>query len=118
MRLCRDCDKTWCPGCCVRLEKMEPAGSILGSSIGDLSRWCIDENLYAEKDRMQKKFIEENPQEELSRLLQADGKIGSVDICPAGTVDFCPVEVPAAELRLTSSTPVSKAPTQQQNEVE
>ena len=83
---------------------MKPPGSIPGSSIGDVSRWCIDEDLYAEKDGLQRKFIEENPQEELSKILQADGK--------TGTVDICPVEVPAAEWRLT------KAPAQQQKEVE
>ena len=98
---------------------------------GEVSRYSIDEDPYAEKDRLQKQFIKDNPQEELSRLLQAIGKTGSVDDCPAGTMDIGPVEVPAAEWRLTSSTPVatagvlpggqqpaSKAPTQQQKEVE
>ena len=69
-----------------------------------------------EKPRPRLYYWEDNPQEELSKLLQADGKqlrkTGTVDICPAGIVDICAVEVPAAEWRLT------KAPTQQQDEVE
>ena len=47
----------------------------------------------AEKNRLQKKFIDEHPREELSRLLQADGKTGigsnsSMVGCPVGSVLF------------------------------
>ena len=69
---------------------------------GGVSRCSINEDLYAEKDRLQQKFIEENPQEELSRLLQATGTGAAASTCPAGTIDIGAMEVPAAEWRLTS----------------
>ena len=57
----------------------------------DVGQSIDDEDPYAEKDRLQKQLIKENPQEELSRLLQA-----------VGTIDIGAMEVPAAEWRLTS----------------
>ena len=90
------------------------------SDEGEVSRYSIDEDLYAEKDRLQKQFIKDSPDEELSILLSGatdqstKGLIlptssstcpaGTTDTtCPAGTTDICAVEeVPAAEWRLTS----------------
>ena len=74
---------------------------------GDVGRFD-DEDLYAEKERLQQKFISENPEDELSKMLQS-----SATICPADTptrsgttsgttTSICAVEqVPAAEWRLT-----------------
>lgn len=82
---------------------------------GDVGQSIDDEDPYAEKDRLQKKFIRENPEDELSRVLwgslsptsstSSACPAGITDTCPAGTTDICicPVEeVPAAEWRLTS----------------
>ena len=99
------------------------------SNEGEVIRYPIDEDLYAEKDRLQKQFIKDNPQEELSRLFQAIGSgatsssstsstcpAGTTDTtCTAGTTDICAVEeVPAAEWRLTSVAAARVLPRGQQ----
>ena len=101
------------------MEKLESAiGFNSGYKTCQVGRFIDDDDLYAEKARLQKRFVRENPDEELTRVLSgsssstcpagtADTTICSAGIadatCPIGTVDICRVEeVPAVEWRLTS----------------
>ena len=105
----------------ARVEKLEFAIDLHSSRPfkdyrmrGDVGQSIDDEDPYAEKDRLQQKFIRENPEDELSRVLRGSLSptsstsstcpAGTTDTCPAGTTDICicPVEqAPAAEWRLT-----------------